>query len=144
MGMKKTHRVKMTPATIRELAAAMKALGAYDGENTEAEHEKEAQRLGVGKDYYRMRLANALLGIAEGEVMLSEVSSPSTELMLHAHHRFPLRLRNRILPQIKWLADGDTVRGLFVIERVCIRVRGAHQERPRGNQHKLHADAVGK
>jgi Family of unknown function (DUF6245) len=85
--MKKSHRVKMTPATIRELAAAMQALGAYDGENTEAEHEKEAQRLGVGKDYYRLRLANALLGIVETEAMLSEGASPSTELMLHAHQQ---------------------------------------------------------
>jgi Family of unknown function (DUF6245) len=85
--MKSTQRVKMTPATIRELAAAMKALGAYDGENTEAEHEKEAQRLGAGKDFYRLRLANALLGIVETEAMLSEGASPSTELMLHAHQQ---------------------------------------------------------
>jgi hypothetical protein len=85
--MKNKNRVKVNPATIIELAAAMKSLGAYDGENTEAEHEEEAKRLGAGKDYYRMRLANALLGIVETEAMMSEVASPSTELMLQAHQQ---------------------------------------------------------
>ena len=61
-----------------------------------------------------------------------------------AHHRFPLRLRDWVLPQIKRLADGDPVGRLFVIMRFCIRVWGPHHERPSGNQHKLHADAVGK
>jgi hypothetical protein len=85
--MKSKHRVKMIPATIRELAAAMKALGAYDGENTQAEHEEQAKKLGAGTDYYRMRLANALLGIVETEAMMSEGANPSTELMLYAHQQ---------------------------------------------------------
>ncbi len=65
----------------------MIALGAYSGENTEAEHEKEAKRLGRSKEYYRMRMANALLGIVETEAMLSEGASGSTEQMLHAHQQ---------------------------------------------------------
>ena len=40
-------RTKKDPATILQLAAAMAALGAYSGENTEAEHAKEAERLGL-------------------------------------------------------------------------------------------------
>lgn len=85
--MSSKDRRKETPSSIIQLAAAMKALGAYNGDNTEAEHEKEAKRLGGSKDYYRMRLVNALLGIVEGEAMLSESASPSTEQMLHAHQQ---------------------------------------------------------
>lgn len=84
--MKKKQR-KMTPATTREIAAALQVLGCYNGENTEAEHEKEATRLGGGKDYYRLRLANTLLGIAETEAMLSEGASTSLEQMRHAHRQ---------------------------------------------------------
>jgi hypothetical protein len=61
-----------------------------------------------------------------------------------AHHRFPLRLRDRVFSQIKRMANGDTMGRLFVIERFCIRVWGPHQERSRRNEHKLHADAIGK
>jgi hypothetical protein len=77
----------MTPATLRELAAAMQALGLYDGKNTDAEHEEQAEKLGAGEAYYRLRLANTLLGIVETEAMLSEGASPSTEHMLHAHQQ---------------------------------------------------------
>ena len=41
------HHKKTAPASVIQLAAAMAALGAYRGENTEAEHAKEAQRLGA-------------------------------------------------------------------------------------------------
>lgn len=85
--MKTNHRIKTTPATDKELAAAMKALGAYDGDNTDAEHSEQVKIMGKGSDYYRMRLVNALLGIVETEAMLSEGASPSTELMLHAHQQ---------------------------------------------------------
>jgi len=85
--MQSKHRVKMTPATLKELAAAMQALGAYDGSNTDAEHEEQAKKLGSGTAYYRLRLANSLLGIVETEAMLSEGASPSTEHMLHAHQQ---------------------------------------------------------
>jgi hypothetical protein len=85
--MKSKARKKEIPATIIQLAAAMTALESYSGENTEAEHEKEARRLGSSKEYYRMRLANALLGIVETEAMFSETASESTEQMLHAHQQ---------------------------------------------------------
>jgi len=84
--MKIKDRKKEVPSTTTQLAAAMAALGAYAGENTEAEHEKEAKRLG-GKEYYRMRMVNALLGIVETEAMLSEGGSGSREQMLHAHQQ---------------------------------------------------------
>lgn len=60
-------------ATVQQLAAAMAALGAYDGQNTPAEHAAEAARLG-GEDAYRLRLANALLGIAQTEAVLADSS----------------------------------------------------------------------
>jgi hypothetical protein len=80
-------RIKKDPATIMQLAAAMAALGAYSGENTEAEHAKEAQRIGGGMDYYRLRMANALLGIVETEAMHSETAGGATEQLLHAHNQ---------------------------------------------------------
>jgi hypothetical protein len=61
------------PATVVQLAAAMAALGAYHGQNTEAEHAAEAERLG-GADAYRLRLANALLGIVQTEAVLADSS----------------------------------------------------------------------
>ena len=80
-------KTKTTPATVTELAAALAALGAYDGANTEIEHAKETKRLGGGKDYYRMRLANALLGIAETEAMQCETAGGSTEQLFAAHRQ---------------------------------------------------------
>jgi hypothetical protein len=62
-----------SPATVQQLAAAMAALGAYDGQNTPAEHAAEAVRLG-GADAYRLRLANALLGTAQNEAVLADGS----------------------------------------------------------------------
>ena len=79
--------MKKDPATIIQLAAAMAALGAYSGENTEAEHAKEAQRLGGGMEYYRLRMANALLGIVETEAMHSETAGGAAEQLLHAHNQ---------------------------------------------------------
>jgi hypothetical protein len=78
---------KKTPATIRRLASAMAALGAYTGENTQAEHEKEIKRLGGSREYYRMRLANALLGMVETEVMHCETAGESAQQMFHAHQQ---------------------------------------------------------
>jgi hypothetical protein len=85
--MKPTDQKKDTPSPVTQLAAAMKALGAYNGDNTQAEHEAEAKRLGGGMDYYRMRLVNALLGIVEGEAIHAESAGQSTEQMLHAHQQ---------------------------------------------------------
>lgn len=64
-------RDDQTPATVEQLAAAMAALGMYDGANTTAEHDAEAARLG-GADAYRVRLANALLGAAQVEAMTAD------------------------------------------------------------------------
>ena len=47
--MKSVMRTEKDPATLIQLAAAMAALGAHSGENTEAEHAKEAERLGGGR-----------------------------------------------------------------------------------------------
>jgi Family of unknown function (DUF6245) len=63
-----------TPATAEQLAAALAALGTYDGANTEAEHAQEAARLG-GPRAYRLRLANALLGAAQTEALLADTAA---------------------------------------------------------------------
>lgn len=75
------------PATVIQLAAAMAALGAYSGENTEAEHAEEAERMGGGEEYYRMCLANGLLGVAETQVMLNETVKGPEDGMLFAHQQ---------------------------------------------------------
>ena len=85
--LKTTMKTKTTPATVTQLAAAMAALGAYEGGNTEADHAKEAKRLGGGNEYYRMRLANALLGIAETEAMHAETAGGSAEQLFAAHRQ---------------------------------------------------------
>ncbi len=83
---KATDRQSNTPSTVQQLAAAMAALGAYTGENSDAEHAAEAKRLG-GADAYRMRLANALLGIAEGEAMLADSMGVPAEQLGAAHRQ---------------------------------------------------------
>lgn len=80
-------RMKKDPATIIQLASALAALGAYSGENTEAEHAKEAERLGGGMEYYRLRMANALLGIVETEALHSETAGGAAEQLFHAHNQ---------------------------------------------------------
>lgn len=72
------------PSTVKQLAAAMTALGKYAGENSDAEHAAEARRLG-GMDIYRARLANALLGIVEIDAILADSVGTSTEQMEAAH-----------------------------------------------------------
>ena len=54
------------PATIQQLVDAMVALGLWEGQNTAAEHRKEAARLG-GRDAYRLSLCNALLGAVQAQ-----------------------------------------------------------------------------
>jgi hypothetical protein len=76
---------KTTPASVIQLAAAMTALGAYDGENRAAEHVAEARRLELSQEQYRMRLANALLGIAETEAMHAETAAGSPEQLFAGH-----------------------------------------------------------
>jgi hypothetical protein len=60
------------PATVEQIAAAMAALGLYDGENTPEEHAAEAARLG-GEDAYRVRMVNALLGVVQAEAAMADV-----------------------------------------------------------------------
>lgn len=66
--MKKYKRKKEDPSTPVQLAAAMQALGLYDGQNTIEEHQAEAARIG-GEAYYQMLLVNALLGAVETEAL---------------------------------------------------------------------------
>lgn len=85
--MKKTKgRDEDPPSTVKQLAAAMMALGKYSGENSDAEHAAEAKRLG-GMDAYRMRLANALLGIVEIDAMFADGAGVSAEQMGAAHRQ---------------------------------------------------------
>jgi Family of unknown function (DUF6245) len=67
----KTQRQEHTPASVKQVAAAMAALGAYTGSNTSAEHAAEATRLG-GADAYRVRLVNALLGVVQAQAVLAD------------------------------------------------------------------------
>lgn len=99
--------MKKDPATIIQLAAAMAALGAYSGENTEAEHAKEAERLGGGMEYYRLRMANALLGIVETEAMHSETAGGAAEQLFHAHNQAlesagATRTKETLLGFLRW------------------------------------------
>jgi len=85
--MKKSSRIpKETPSTIGQLAAAMRALDLYAGENTEEEHQAEAARLG-GRTYYHMMLVNALLGGVETEALLADGSGVKPEQMEAAHRQ---------------------------------------------------------
>jgi hypothetical protein len=74
------------PFTVKQLAAAMIALGHYEGKNTDAEHEAEAKRLG-GMKAYQMRLANALLGLAETDAMIADSQGVLAEQMDAAHRQ---------------------------------------------------------
>ena len=74
------------PSTIKQLAAAMIALGKYSGENSDAEHIAEAKRHG-GRNAYRMLLANALLGTVETDAMFADSAGVSAEQMQAAHQQ---------------------------------------------------------
>jgi hypothetical protein len=67
----KTQRQEHTPASVKQVAAAMAALGAYTGNNTSAEHAAEAARLGAA-DAYPVRLVNALLGVVQAQAVLAD------------------------------------------------------------------------
>jgi hypothetical protein len=66
------------------LAAALAALNSYNGTGTDVEHAAEAARLG-GDNAYRMRLANALLGVAQMHAMLAEGLGTDGETLMAAH-----------------------------------------------------------
>jgi len=71
------------PASPEQLVAALMALGAYSGTNDAAERAAEAERL--GDTGYRVQLANALLGAAQAEPLLSEQLGATAEELRAAH-----------------------------------------------------------
>jgi len=85
-----TKRINQQPddtsATITQLAAAMAALGHYNGTNSDAEHAQEAARLG-SEPYYRLLLVNALLGGVEVEAMIADSASVSEAHLRAAHQQ---------------------------------------------------------
>ena len=85
--MKKRKDRKETPSTVIQIATAMKALGLYDGQNTEAEHKAEAARLGGGDTYYHMLLVNALLGAVETEALHADSSGVTFDQLGAAHEQ---------------------------------------------------------
>ena len=84
--MKKSKGKKEEPSTVIQLAAAMQALGLYNGQNTEEEHQAEAARIG-GKAYHRMLLVNALLGGVETEALHADSSGVKFDQMQAAHQQ---------------------------------------------------------
>ncbi|MFE9254124.1 DUF6245 family protein [Streptomyces sp. NPDC006879] len=77
------------PATVEQVAAAMAALGLYDGENTPSEHAEEAARLG-GTDAYRVRMVNALLGVVQAEAAMADAVKLNDE---HRHAAWEEQLK---------------------------------------------------
>ncbi|MGW4412397.1 DUF6245 family protein [Nonomuraea sp. NPDC004702] len=71
------------PASVQQLAAALAALGMYNGDGSQAEHEAEQARLGQRR--YQLRLANALLGAAQIEAMLAETLADGEVDLAEAH-----------------------------------------------------------
>ncbi|WP_067470763.1 DUF6245 family protein [Nocardia amamiensis] len=72
------HKGRDQPVTVEQIAAAMAALGMYQGRNTSTEHAAEAARLG-GADAYRVRMVNALLGMVQTEAALADAIDLDTE-----------------------------------------------------------------
>lgn len=71
--------------SVHQLAAAMIALDVYTGANTATEHAEESARWGAKQ--YQLRLANALLGAAQVEAMLSETLAGGAEDLAAAHRQ---------------------------------------------------------
>lgn len=81
--MKKTDE---QPFAVEQLATAMQALGMYGGENNEAEHAAEVEHFG-SMNAYTIVLANAFLGIVEGNALLMDGSGVTGEQMQAAHQQ---------------------------------------------------------
>ena len=62
-----------------------------------------------------IQMLDKLLYISPGDVFYRPIRVTNEATRVRTHHRFPLRLRDRVLPQIKRLADGDKVSRLFMI-----------------------------
>jgi hypothetical protein len=73
-----------TPATLTQLAAALAALGHYEGTNSDAEHAEEAARVGDA-NFYRLLLVNALLCLVEGEAILADGMGAPADQVRAAH-----------------------------------------------------------
>ncbi len=84
--MKEYKGKKEEPSTVIQLAAAMQALGLYNGQNIEEEHQAEAARIG-GEAYHHMLLVNALLGGVETEALHADSSGVNFEQMQAAHQQ---------------------------------------------------------
>jgi hypothetical protein len=84
--MKKYKGEKEEPATVIQLAAAMQALGLYNGQNTKEEHQAEAAQVG-GEAYYHMIMVNALLGGVETEALHADSSGVEFGQILAAHQQ---------------------------------------------------------
>ena len=84
--MKNYKSKKEEPLTVIQLAAAMQALGLYDGQNTKEEHQTEAARIG-DEAYYHMLLVNALLGAVETEALHTDSVGVTSEQMHTAHQQ---------------------------------------------------------
>ena len=84
--MKKHKGKREEPSTAIQLAAAMQALGLYNGQNTEEEHQAEAARIG-GEAYHHMLLVNALLGGVETEALHADSSGVEFDQMQAAHQQ---------------------------------------------------------
>ncbi|MFJ3788374.1 DUF6245 family protein [Kitasatospora sp. NPDC090091] len=59
------------PVTVEQIGAALAALGAYDGDNTPAEHAARATQFS-SPDIYRLHLLNTLLGKVQGQAKLAD------------------------------------------------------------------------
>ena len=84
--MKKYKDKREEPSTVIQLAAAMQALGLYDGQNTAEEHQAEAARVG-GEAYYQMLLVNALLGGVETEALHADSLGVNVGQIQAAHQQ---------------------------------------------------------
>ena len=83
--MKKYKGKKEEPSTVIQLAAAMQALGLYNGQNTEEEHQAEAAR--IGGEAYHLLLVNALLGGVETEALYADSLGVKFDQMQAAHQQ---------------------------------------------------------
>ncbi len=112
------ERLEDAPATVTQLAAAMTALGRYKGANTSAEHAAEAARVG-SKLYYRMLLANALLGLVEVEAMLCDSAGDVSDAQARVAHGQALTSAG---------ADDDPTKLIGFLRWRTLRVEGPLRE----------------
>ncbi|MFH7600242.1 DUF6245 family protein [Streptomyces racemochromogenes] len=64
--------------TVEQIGAALAALGLYDGDNTPAEHARNAAAF-ARPELYRLRLLNTLLGAVQGQTQLADEAEEDGE-----------------------------------------------------------------